>query len=435
MNKKEFMGLLRTGEGYFIEFKESFDPKSISKEFVAFANSSGGKIMLGVQDSGEAKGIKITNKLKSQIQDLADNCDPKIEINFEEFEDFLIININEGKNKPYSCSSGFYLRVGANSQKMERDEILALAKEEGKINFDEEICRNFDWKDFDEEKFKNYLSLAKISDNLERDDILRSLKILTLDGLTNAGILFFAKSPSKYIKSSVVRCVHFNDSNRVDILDKKEFDKGIIGNIEFAFDYIKERVPVKFEIKTLKRKEFPEYPEDTYRELIVNSIVHRDYSIVGPDVSIEKLKDKIFISNPGGLLKSFPKGMFGKISWPRNKLIADLLSRTYLMEKVGTGIRRVMDLCKNNGNNLEIFKEENYYTVELFSNDKKTVEKTVEKIIGLIEGNSKITQNQIAKLTGLTMRGVEWNLKNLREKGLIERIGGAKGGHWKVNEK
>ena len=73
---------------------------------------------------------------------------------------------------------------------------------------------------------------------------MRNLRVLTDDGMTNTGALYFAKRPYKYIISSKIRCIHFNDDDRVDILDKKEVDRGIIGNIEFAEDYLKERVVV-----------------------------------------------------------------------------------------------------------------------------------------------------------------------------------------------
>jgi ATP-dependent DNA helicase RecG len=192
---------------------------------------------------------------------MARNCDPSIIISFETFGNVLIIDVKEGNNKPYSCSSGFYMRMNANSQKMKRDEIINLAIKGGKIRFDEQVCNNFDFNDFDYEKFEYYLKLAGISNNLSRDEILTNLNVLTSEGFTNAGVLFFAKNPYKYIITSKIRCVHFKDDKRVNILDKKEVDKGIIGNIEFAIEYIKERVPVEFIIETAKRKEIPAYPE------------------------------------------------------------------------------------------------------------------------------------------------------------------------------
>jgi len=287
--------VLELGEGQFIEFKELPD-KSLPKEMVAFTNASGGVIYFGISDTGKIKGIETTNKLKSQIQDSARNCDPPVAVLLTQLNNVLAVEVKEGMNKPYSCASGFFMCMGANSQKMSRDEILALSIKTGKIRYDEQICADFDWKDFDDEKFEYYLKLAGISNNMARDEILKNLRVLTSDGLTNTGILYFAKKPYKYIISSKIRCVHFNDDKRVDILDKKEVDRGIIGNIEFAIVYLKERIPVRFEIKDLKRDEFPEYPLAAYREVIVNAVIHFDYYL-GDTIAIEKLKNSIIVNN------------------------------------------------------------------------------------------------------------------------------------------
>ena len=264
---RNLQSVLQLGEGQFIEFKETVD-KNLQKEIVAFANASGGTIYIGVTDSGVINGTTITNRLKSQLQDIAYNCDPSIVIALIEMDNVLAVEVKEGLNKPFSCASGFYMRMGANSQKMRRDEVLALAVKSGKIRFDEQICPDFDWKDFDDEKFEYYLKLARISKNMPKEEILKNLRVLTKDGMTNAGVLYFAKKPYKYIISSRIRCVHFNDDERIEILDKKVIDRGIIGNIEYAVGYLQELVPVRYEIKELERDEYPEYPLEAYREAI-----------------------------------------------------------------------------------------------------------------------------------------------------------------------
>ena len=130
------------------------------------------------------------------------------------------------------------------------------------------------------------------------------------------------------------------------------------GKTEFAINYLKELVPVEFVIKTLKREEHPEYPEDAYREAIVNAVVHRDY-FKGDEVAVEKLKSSIIINNKGGLM--FDKQEFGKKSEHRNRLIVDLLARTDFMEKVGTGIKRIQDACFKNSNNVEFNFNEDFF--------------------------------------------------------------------------
>ncbi|MBI2629851.1 putative DNA binding domain-containing protein [Candidatus Pacearchaeota archaeon] len=449
MNEKEFELILKEGEGQFVEFKENLDGR-FAKEIVAFSNASGGRIFFGITDKKEIRGINITNELKSRIIDIAKNCDPLIILTLKEFKNILIAEVAEGKNKPYQCSDGFFMRLGPNSQKLTRDQILEFSIKEGKIRFDEQICADFDFKDFDDMKFEYYLKLAGITNNISRAEILKNLEVLTDKGMSNAGVLFFAKEPHKYIFSSRVRCIHFNDNKRVEILDKKEVDLGVIGNIEFAINYLKERVPVRYEIKTAKRKEFPEYPFDAYRETIINAIIHRDYFEVG-EVAVEKLKNQIIINNPGGLLPSFPKGQFGILSYPRNRLLADLLSRTNFMEKAGTGIKRIRDACALNNNKVEIKPLETYFFVEIFPSEnyvklgdrtektgrettQETTQKTTQKILVLIRENPEITRRELAEKIGITEDGIKFNLNQLKKQGRIKRIGPDKGGSWEVKD-
>jgi ATP-dependent DNA helicase RecG len=99
MNRKELEIILKEGEGYKIEFKEGIS--GLEREIVAFANASGGKVFLGATDDGKIKGIKLTQKLKSQIQDIANNCRRRIKITTEDIDNVLIINVREGEDKPY----------------------------------------------------------------------------------------------------------------------------------------------------------------------------------------------------------------------------------------------------------------------------------------------------------------------------------------------
>jgi ATP-dependent DNA helicase RecG len=435
MNKQELQLILSEGEGQYIEFKEKID-KNFSKELVGFANASGGTIYLGVPDDAEVKGFKLDNRIRSKIQDIARNCDPQIVVDIQEFENITIVNVKEGIDKPYSCSDGFFMRMGANAQKLKRDEILNFAIKSGKSRFDEQICENFDWNDFDDEKFEYYLKLAGISTIIERNDLLKNLNLLTDSGIRNAAVLLFSKKPYKYFFSSRIRCIHFRDNERVDILDKKEVDKGIIGNIEFAINYLKERVPVEYIIKSISRKELPEYLEDVYREAIINAVVHRDYYDFNADIAVEKLSDRIFINNPGGI--TFPDSEFGVMSYPRNRLIADVLSRTSYMEKAGTGIKRMRKNSIENNNILEIKYTDSYYFLSLFSNKKtqqKPQQKTRDKILILMQDDNRITTNEIAATLGISRNTINEHIANLKKEGLLERTGRRKEGSWKVIEK
>jgi len=150
---------------------------------------------------------------------------------------------------------------------------------------------------------------------------------------------------------------------------------------------------VRFEIKDLKRDEFPEYPIEAYREAIVNAVIHFDYYL-GDTIAIEKLKNSIVINNKEELL--FPESDFGKRSEARNRLLVDLLARTDFMEKAGTGIKRVTDACYANGNKCTFhFSDAFWVTIETNVPDN-VPDKRTELIIDLIKKNNQIHLKDLA---------------------------------------
>jgi ATP-dependent DNA helicase RecG len=178
MNKKELALILQEGEGLSIEFKENVN-SDLSKEFVAMANSIGGRIFIGISDRNVQTGIVKSNTLLSQIQDMAANCDPPVPIEITHFENILIIQVKEGLNKPYRCSKGFYLRSGANSQKMTTREITEFIQSEGKVRFDEIVDETiYISKAFDPVVLSRFIDAAKITKTLGDRAVLENLGVL-----------------------------------------------------------------------------------------------------------------------------------------------------------------------------------------------------------------------------------------------------------------
>ena len=230
------------------------------------------------------------------------------------------------------------------------------------------------------------------------------------------------------------------------------------GKVKGASIYIKERVPVRFEIKAARRVEHPQFHEDAYREAIVNAVVHRDYFENG-EVAVEKFENMIVVNNPGGLVASFPIYEFGKLSWPRNRLLADLLSKTIFMEKVGTGIKRMERFCKEIGNNIDIKPLSTHFFVEMESpkkllsdiglkdgvkdgikdgendglKDGIKLSKNQEEILKLVLEDKNITQEVLAEKVAISIRNVEKRIADLKQKGILKRIGSRKAGRWEID--
>jgi ATP-dependent DNA helicase RecG len=317
MKKRQFDFLLQQGEGFKLEFKENFDLKNLTREIVAFANSEGGRIFIGVNDKGEVKGISITNKIKSEILDLARNCDPPVTISLDEYNNVLIINVEEGIKKPYRCSAGFFIRQGSNSQKLSTDEIRDFFSKEGKIFFDETIHNQFSFDNgFDKSLFDAFLKKARLSKVIPDENILQNIGILTeTKKFKNAGVLFFCKDITPFLPHAIITCVLYKGTDKVYILDRKDFTEDILTNYENTINFISRNIRLSYKIDSAgPRKEILEIPAEALREAIVNAIAHRDYNEKGANIQIDIFDDRLEISNPGGLVAALKKEDFGKRS-------------------------------------------------------------------------------------------------------------------------
>jgi ATP-dependent DNA helicase RecG len=358
--------LLGEGEGSMLEYKEAFS-SSLARELVAFANSTGGKILLGVRDDGAVVGARDTNELRARIEDLARNCDPPVRVVTERVGDVVVLTVRESESKPVQCREGFFWRQGAATQKLSRDEIREFFRSEGAIRFDLSICPKFRYpEDFDRKKFNEWLSLSRITRPGRTEDILVNIEAAERSGgrlmFRNAGVLFFAKNVRHFFPQAYVTCLLFRDPDRVHILDRKDFDGGIVSDIEESLRFVERNTRVAYKIDGLQRENITEYPMGAVREAITNAVMHRDYFEAGANVFVDVHPDRIEISNPGGLPKGLTLAELGKKSVRRNQLIADLLQRVDFIEKAGTGILRMTNEARAHGSPPPAFTATNFFT-------------------------------------------------------------------------
>jgi len=347
MKQTDLNILLREGEGSMLDYKESLS-SSFARDLVAFANSPGGKILLGVRDDGTVVGIRGSNKLRAQIQDIARNCDPPIRILVETVGKVMVITVRESESKPVQCREGFFWRQGASTQKLSRDEIRDFFRSEGAIRFDLTVCPKFRYpEDFDREKFDAWISQSRITSKGRVEDVLVNIEVAERAGrrliFRNAGVLFFANNVRHFFPQAYVTCLLAKGTDKVNILDRKDFAECLVSDIEESLRFIERNTRTGYRIEKLRREDVPEYPMRALREAITNAVMHRDYFEAGANVFVEIYDDRIEISNPGGLPKGLSREELGTRSVRRNPLIADLLHRIALIEKAGTGIRRMIE--------------------------------------------------------------------------------------------
>lgn len=190
------------------------------------------------------------------------------------------------------------------------------------------------------------------------------------------------------------------------------------------------------------RKEIWGIPEVAFKEAIINSLSHRDYYEKGAVTTVEVFTDRVEITNPGGLVSGILAKDFGYKSLSRNPLIFGLFSRMHLVEQIGSGIMRMNDLMRSAGLPAPEFRTEGMFTV-IFRRPSQTVEETVEEtlekntrklIISSIRANPKVTIQEMRKVTGLTRRGVEYQISQMKQEGQLQRMGSTKAGYWQLSD-
>lgn len=427
--------IIPASEGQTIEFKESVN--NIEKEMVAFANAAGGRIYIGVNDAGEITGTNVSNKVLSQIQDIARNCDPaiNIEITNHSKEKVIEIIIDSGGNKPYRCKDGFFLRQGSSSQKLKRDEIVQLISQSDKFHYDELYNTKFDFsKDFSVDKFNEYCQKANIDNSaISPKKFLLSLNVAKEEKkillLKNAAVLFFARDPQEFFKEGYIVCVKYQGLDKVKIIDRKNIIGDPLQMIEQALEFVSRNTSVEYDFKngSAQRIEIRPYPLVAVREAIVNAVAHRDYYYDASCIYLHLYSDRFEIENPGGLIFGLSPENFGKHSARRNRLISDLLFRAGYIEGLGSGIPRIEQALAENNNppfewsstNFFIFRF--YKRVNTRSNAKLTARQL--KLCQFIDEQKIVTSNDCAIYLNISADTALRELKKLIAQKIVAQSG------------
>src|SRR3990172_1605414 len=385
--------LVQEGEGLTIEFKEHFTPR-IDEDIVAFANTKGGVVLLGVRDDRTVSGEKLTNDLKARINSIARNCNPPVQVKIKQLQNIIAIEVPQGEEKPYNCSSGYFRRLDGTTQKMTNHELRTMFQEHEATPFEEKVNKDVTWNDISKEKIQDFLKEADISiRKIVPRDILTSLSIAQDDKIANAGVLFFAKNPRKFILQSQMTLIAFKGRDRVHIYDRQDVQDDLLTQFNAAVLFLMKHFNRRSEIKGINRKDIYEIPFEALREAVANAIIHRDYSVRGTSLMVEVYDDRVEIINPG-IFPGAKKSDFGKISVRRNERIADMFFRMDKVERAGTGIRRMREAMADAGLRPPKIRQTTFFTITFKRPDLKDKEVALKKRVGekLAYGSEKSSE-------------------------------------------
>lgn len=332
------------------EFKSQFT-EEIYKEVIAFANTDGGVVYIGIDDDGNAIGLENVDKEYTRITNgIRDAIMPDVTmfVRYTIQENKVVrITVSEGTNKPYYLKSkglkpsGVYIRQGTSSAQASPEQIRQMIKDSDGDTFEE--MRSMNQKltfkaateafkkygvDFGKEKYR------ALGITLSAEQLYSNLALILSDQCTHS------------IKIAV-----FGDDSKTIFKDSKEFTGSVFEQLDSAFDYLTLCNKVAASFKGLERIEKSDYPEEALREALLNAIVHRDYSFSG-SIIINVNDSEIEFISIGGLLPGLStEDIRSGISQPRNKHLAEVFHRLHLIESYGTESERFSAYMKTIQNN------------------------------------------------------------------------------------
>lgn len=442
-------------------------PKSWCKSVSAFANGVGGTLIFGVSNDNEVRGLLDAEKdaeiISEQIKTRLDPI-PEFHLSFYRTEDdktLILLNIRQGEETPYYyLADGVmeaYVRLGNESVKADATELKRLVLR-GKNSSYDALGTTCSVSDYAFSKLRERYK-AWTGESLEDKELVSFGLVDDKGKLTNAGALLADDSP---IRWSRVFCTRWNGLDKgggiMDALDDAEYSGSLISLLNEGAAFIKRNMKTMWKKTANSRIDMPEYCERSYFEALVNALVHRDYLVNGSEVHIDMFDDRMVIYSPGGM----PDGTLVQErvidaipSTRRNPVLADVFQRLGYMERKGSGLTKIINAYKNANNYDEskapqfissrveftvILKNLNYgenrdgkSEINGFAQGvEEYVQRTEEVFLNTLRKNPYISRKELSKLLMISEDGVKYQLKKLKNKGLIEHIGAPRGGYWVV---
>jgi ATP-dependent DNA helicase RecG len=434
--------LIEKGESSTIEFKQSFG-REVIETAVAFANTKGGKIFIGITDNGEIVGTSIGKEtLKDWSNQISQISEPSIhpEIELVEIDNKTIVQIlfKEYPLKPISVRGRCFRRVKNSNYQMAPSEITEMHLQSTGNSWDALPARDNTIQELDPEIIEDFIKRSsdtgrrKFNIRDSRIEILVKLELIKNNHPCWASVLLFGKNPQSPLTQATVHCGRFK--GKTTIIDDRLISGSIIHQVDEVMDFIRKNINVKFRITGKpQRKEIWDYPLNALREAVTNAICHRDYSELS-DIQVKIYDSFIQIWNPGGL----PFGLtiddlYDPLhtSKPRNKLIAQIFYDTGFIERYGSGIQRMIEECmKMNIPEPEFAEKFGGFTItfrkDMFTHEYlstlKLNERQIEAVI-FVKKTGKITNTTYQRIGNVKKRTATNEISKLVELNILERIG------------
>jgi ATP-dependent DNA helicase RecG len=431
---------LSYSESLISELKREFS-SDINKSVVAFANTNGGVIHVGIANDGNVVGVadvdeemlKISNSVRDSIKpDLAMFVDYQKEIINK--KTIIKVIVQKGTACPYYLTGkgirpeGVYVRQGTSTVPATETAILWMIKETDGEKYEDIRSLNQELSFSEAEKeFKTQNVSFGIAQQI-------TLKLMNADGIyTNLGLLL-----SDQCVHSVKLAV-FEGTEKVIFKDRREFVGSLLKQLHEIYEFLDRYNRNRAEIEGLHRIDKRDYPDDAVREALLNALVHRDYAF-SDSTLISVFDDRIELVSIGGLARgiNFNDMMLG-VSVTRNKNLANVFYRLTLIEAYGTGVSKIMRSYSSHPIKPQIEVTDNAFKVTLPNvneiSEKILLSEKDRAVMTLFKDRDSIVRKEIEAALSISQPMAVRILKGLLIKGEIRTVGGGKNTRYVLNRK
>ncbi len=357
----EVLALISQGENSSVEFKSAnAHPDSLAKEIVAFANTQGGTLLIGVEDDGRISGLTESVDHEVRIANIArNNVNPPINIepvivDMPEGR-ILMVRVDRGRDRPYqTLQNQFLVRVGSTNRTATQGELLRLFQQAGLFHYDATAVQGTRLADLNLAALDQYFSQYGFDLTAENDKarILANTDVMTETGeATVAGLLLFGINPQRYLSYAGISFAHFAGREVTEeLIDKQVIEGTLSFQVDSALAVIRNNLQRPSRIHGSRTEDASfQYPDKVFRELLVNAVVHRNYSITGSRIRVQLFTDRIEFISPGRLPNSvsiakLPMG----VSYAVNPIIVKFMENLRYMDRLGRGLPMVWQIARNN---------------------------------------------------------------------------------------
>lgn len=434
----DLASLLKQPEGKTLEFKRDLSsPKGVLRTVAAFANTSGGVLLIGVEDgTRHVRGIGAPLDMEEQLANVITDgvlprLVPELEILPWRRTHVIGVEVHPSSGRPHHVKSegaeAVYVRVGSTNRCADRELVDELRRGARGEAYDEQAMPELDSEAIDFRAASE--SFAPVR-RLRRTD-LEPLRLVTTHQRrkvpTVGGILLFGKDRGRHFPDAWIQAGRFQGSDKSVIVDRVEIRLPLTAGVDAAIEFVRKHSIHGAEIGAGQRTERWNLPPVAVREAVVNAVAHADYSQRGAPIRVSIFDDRLEVESPGLLpfgltVEDLQRG----VSKLRNRVIGRVFHELGLIEQWGSGVQRMTAACRDAGLDPPVLEELGQrfrVTIRTTRTGETSVDATDRAILDALTAPDGHSTHEIAEAIGLTTRATRTRLASLIDRGLVRALG------------